>query len=127
MQNNTVVTGTVQDGQQHFSRRMTEHPSVFAEVFGCVPHPGTINVKVDSPIAIQSESSIPDPLNEQQVLLIEKCLINGFDGFRIRPSEILHPERGGRGDHIIEVSSCTKIPGIGLGVKVTLEFFREIP
>ena len=47
--------------------------------------------------------------------------------FRIRPSEILHPERGGRGDHIIEISSCTKIPGIGLGVKVTLEFFREIP
>src|SRR5690349_13019430 len=122
----SAVTGTVKPGRQDFTRRMTEHPYVFEKAFGCKPHAGTINVEVDPPIIIQPEFSIPDPIDPRQVLLVEKCLINGFAGYRIRPSEILHPEQGGHGDHIIEVSSCTTIPGISPGVKVTIEFFREL-
>jgi CTP-dependent riboflavin kinase len=127
MQKKKVVTGTIQDGQQDFTRRMTDHLHVFQKAFGCKPHAGTINVRVDPPITIQPEFSIPDPIEPRQELLIERCLINGFAGFRIRPSEILHPKRGGHGDHIIEVSSCTKIPNIASGVNVTLEFFRQLP
>ena len=126
MQNNTVVTGTVKPGRKDFTRRMTDHLRVFEEAFGCKPYAGTINVKVSCKIIIQPEFSIPDPIEPRQVLLIEKCLINGYQAFRIRPSEIGNPERGGHGDHIIEISSCTKIPGIADDVKVTLEFFRKL-
>jgi CTP-dependent riboflavin kinase len=107
-----VINGTVQAGRRDFSRRMIEHSRVFEEAFGCLPHAGTINVRVDPPIRIQPYTSIPDPLDAGQVLLIERCLINGFAGFRIRPSEIANPDCGGHGDHIIEVSSCTTIPNI---------------
>ena len=126
MQKHTVVTGTVRRGRQDFTKRMSDHLQVFEAAFGCKPYAGTINVGVDPPITIEPDCSIPDPIDPRQVLLIEKCLINGYPAFRIRPSVIAHPTVGGWGDQIIEVSSCAKIPGIEPGVTVTLEFFREL-
>lgn len=122
----TIVTGTVEVGCRHFTERMRRHPRVFEEVFGCPPFPGTINVRVDRPIAIQPEFSIPDPLEARQVLLVERCLINGYAAFRIRPSVIANPNEGGHGDDTVEISSCMEIPGIAPGVEVTIEFFREL-
>lgn len=119
------IRGTVQNGCRHFTLRMTEHARVFEAAFGCRPHAGTINVHVDRQIKIQPDFSIPDPVDQRQVLLIEKCLINGFAAFRIRPSVIRSPEMGGHGDNILEISSCTTIPGIAPGAEVTIEFFRE--
>jgi len=123
----SLIKGTVQVGLQHFTRRMTEHAQVFEEAFGCLPYPGTINVRVDRLIEIQPTSSIRDPVDGQQELLIEACLINGLPAFRIRPSVIGNPGAGGHGDDILEISSCTEIPGIAPGVEVMLEFFRDLP
>jgi len=106
---------------------MTEHPQVFEAAFGCTPYLGTINVRVDRPITIQPCRTIPDPGDNGQVFLIEKCSINGIAAFRIRPSVIANPAAGGHGDKILEISSCTKIPGITPGVEVTINFFRELP
>jgi CTP-dependent riboflavin kinase len=122
----TVIKGRVQDGHRHFTRRMTEHPRAFEKAFGCVPYPGTINVRVDHPIRIRPEFSIEDPIEKQQQLLIERCSINGLPAFRIRPSGIGRPDLGGHGDDILEISSCTEIPGIAPDVEVTIEFFREL-
>jgi CTP-dependent riboflavin kinase len=123
----TVIKGIVQVGLQHFTHRITNHARVFAEAFGCTPYPGTINVRVDRPITIQPEFSIPDPREKRQELLIERCSINGLPGFRIRPSVIDNPILGGHGDNILEISSCTEIPGIAPDAEVTIEFFRELP
>jgi hypothetical protein len=120
-----TIRGTVRTGLGHFARRMTEHAHVFAEAFGCPPRAGTINVKVDHPIRIQPESSIPDPMDAKQELLIERCAINGLPAFRIRPSVIGRPALGGHGDDTLEISSCTEVPGIAPGAEVTVEFFRE--
>jgi CTP-dependent riboflavin kinase len=122
-----LIKGIVQVGLQHFTRRMTEHSHVFEEAFGCLPYPGTINVRVDRLIRIQPTFSIRDPIDAQQELLIERCLINGLAAFRIRPSVIGNPDAGGHGDDILEISSCTEIPGIAPDVEVTIEFFRELP
>src|ERR1035437_6695049 len=88
-----LIKGIVQVGLQHFTRRMTEHSHVFEEAFGCLPYPGTINVRVDRLIRIQPTFSIRDPIDAQQELLIERCLINGLAAFRIRPSVIRSEER----------------------------------
>jgi len=124
---NKKIVGAVEAGRRDFTRRMTEHAEIFTEAFGCAPHLGTINVRVDRPIAIQPEFSIIDPLEPRQELLLERCFINGFPAFRIRPSVIGNPHLGGHGDAILEISSCTEIPGIAPEVLVTIEFFRELP
>jgi CTP-dependent riboflavin kinase len=121
------VKGKVQTGFKDFTRRMTDHRFAFEKVFNCVPHPGTINVKVDRAIAIQADCTIPDPIDTRQILLIENCLINGIPGFRIRPSVIDNPTLGGHGDDILEISSCHTIAGIAPEVEVTIEFFRVLP
>lgn len=120
-----VLRGTVVAGCGHFSRRIREFPQIFRQATGVDLFPGTINVEVDrnEALEIHEEFRSPDPIDSSQVLLFERCTINGFSGFRIRPFNV-RDRSGGHGDHIIEVSSTERIPNVEAGALVVLTFQR---
>jgi hypothetical protein len=131
-QQHVTMKGTVVTGFGHFFRRMTEFPETFRKATGETLYPGTLNVDVGKPIRIQEHcrifgTEIGEPYQD---LLFEPCLINGLPGWRIRPYVL--DERagfpvggGGHGDHILEVSSATKIPNASAGSRVEITLFRE--
>lgn len=121
-----IVRGTVGIGLQHFTLRMQRFPEAFKRATGEILVPGTINVHVSEnrEIPIKEEFRMDDPMDSSQVLLFEKCLINGIRGFRIRPLNKTNGS-GGHGDHILEISSAQKVPDIAEGGEVTLEFYRD--
>lgn len=102
---------------------MTKFPDAFERATGERLYPGTINVEVldGEKIAITEHFQIPDPIDRNQVLLFERCRINGITAYRIRPYNI-HNGMGGWGDHILEISSARFIPDAKVGMCVTLEF-----
>lgn len=126
------VMGTVVTGFGHFFRRMTEFPEAFRKATGERLYPGTLNVDVGQAITIKEDrrivgAEIGEPYQD---LLFERCLINGVPAWRIRPYVL--DERagfpvggGGHGDHILEISSTTKIPNATAGSRVEITLFRE--
>ena len=121
-----ILRGKVEPGFQHFTRRMTTFPEVFASVSGQSLYPGTINVRVDRLVPIVEDFRIEGSLigEPDQDLLFEPCRINGYDAFRIRPYQLASGE-GGHGDNILEISCSVKIPGIEAGSDAAIELFRD--
>jgi hypothetical protein len=126
-----TLTGTVVTGFGHFFKRITEFPEAFRQVTGEKLYPGTLNVDVGTEIAIHEGrriigATIGEPYQD---LLFERCLINGVAGWRIRPYVLVEQPgfpvgSGGHGDHILEISSSTKIPN-AVGSVVEITFFRD--
>lgn len=120
-----IVKGIVCGGIQHFTKRMLGHPEAFRRATGVDLVPGTINVHVlgNLQISIKAEFEIDDPMDSNQILLFERCLIEGIPAFRIRPYNRINGS-GGHGDHVLEISSAQKISNIFEGAEVSIEFFR---
>lgn len=121
-----TVTGTVTPRMSgHFKPLMEAFADVFEEATGEKLFPGTLNVKVETPIAIKKDFEIPAAKlgGGKQDLLFERCRIDGIPAYRLRrcnPST----GSGSHGDHILEISSSTWIPNNSPGSRVTIEFFR---
>jgi hypothetical protein len=104
---------------------MTEHAEVFKNAVGRAFRPGTINLEVDHEIAIKEDCRIKgEEIGEPEDFILERCLIGGRDGYRIRP---WNPEngRGGHGDNILEISCFEEIPGVEMGTEFELELFTD--
>ncbi len=120
-----ITKGTTQEGTGDFIRRMTEYPSVFQKAVGHKLYPGTLNINVGAPIFIKEHFRILGrDIEEPEDFLFEICKANGVWAYRIRP---YHPNtaQGGYGDHVLEIASEEKIPGVeGYGSIVEVSFFR---
>jgi len=122
----TIVKGTIcSHGLGHMSRRMREYPDVFERATGEVLIKGTINVDVGEEITIKEDFRIRgSEINEPgQDLLFERCRVNGFRAYRIRPLDAMG--QGGWGDDIIEITCSEKISPNSPGTKVEIAFFRD--
>jgi hypothetical protein len=130
--NQLTLKGVVVTGFGHFTRRMTQFPEVFLQATGERLYPGTLNVDVGREIPIKEErrivgTEIGEPYQD---LLFERCLVNGISAWRIRPY-VLNARAGfpvgagGHGDHILEISSATKIPNASAGSLAKITFFRD--
>ncbi|MGA2721076.1 MAG: hypothetical protein ABSG79_01570 [Bryobacteraceae bacterium] len=104
---------------------MNEHAEVFKKAVGRAFYPGTINLEVDREIAIREDRRIKgEEIGEPEDFILGRCLVDGRDGYRIRP---WNPEngRGGHGDNILEISCFEEIPGVEVGAEFELELFRD--
>ena len=119
------IEGIVKKGIRDFTKRFNNYPNVFKEITGVDLYPGTINVEVTLPVEVKEDFRIKgSKINEpNQDLIFEKCEINGYMAFRIRPYNIYTGE-GGWGDNILEISSTTFIPDLVEGSIVEITLFR---
>jgi hypothetical protein len=120
----TIVKGTIcSRGLGHMSRRMCEYADVFERATGERLIKGTINVDVGEEITINEDFRIRgSEINEpDQDLLFERCRINGFRAYRIRPLDAMG--KGGWGDHIIEITCSEEIRPNSPGTQVEIAFF----
>lgn len=102
------VNGVVESGIGAWRPRMEQFPEVFRQLTGEWLHPGTLNVRIERPLAIREEfrisgTAIGEP---EQDMLFERCRINGIEAFRLRPYQPA-TGLGGHGDHILEIV-CTR-------------------
>jgi CTP-dependent riboflavin kinase len=120
-----TLRGTVQPGVRHFKERMTNYAHIFERAVGERLYPGTINVKVPTPIPIRVEFRISgkDIGEPEQDLLFEKCLINGIRAYRIRPCN-LKTGGGGHGDDVLEIACSIEVPCVAPGSSVEVTLFR---
>jgi CTP-dependent riboflavin kinase len=120
-----IVRGKVVSGCGHFKERMTRQREVFERATGEELHPGTINVNVGQEIPIREVFRINgnDIGEPEQDLLFERCRINGYSAFRIRPYH-LPTGGGGHGDHVLEIACAEVVPNTDLGNVVEVELFR---
>jgi CTP-dependent riboflavin kinase len=83
---------------------------VFIAHFGYPLFPGTLNVLLDAPLPVRAEFRIPgSEIGEpEQDMLFERCLIDGFEAFRLRPFQPA-TGAGGHGDHILEIVSAQEL------------------
>lgn len=102
---------------------MTDFPGVFREATGESLYPGTLNVKIETELRIQTHFKIRDPVDPNQDLVFEICRVNGLWAYRIRPCNI-HTKGGGHGDDTIEIACSKEVPNAGPGSTVEIEFFR---
>ena len=118
------VLGRVIPGFGAWRPRIERFPEVFYEATGVALFPGTLNVEIDTPLAIESEfvisgAKIGEP---EQDMLFECCLVNGIAGWRLRPFQPA-TGLGGHGDHILEIVSGTQLrPHITDLERVVVEF-----
>lgn len=119
------IKGIVTSGYSHMKIRFDKYPNIFKEATGVCLQPGTINVTIDYPIKVKEDFRIKGLLIDEphQDLLFEKCLINGYPAFRIRPYDIETGE-GGHGDDTLEISSETFIPDLDIGTTVDITLFN---
>jgi CTP-dependent riboflavin kinase len=119
-------TGRIVEGNGHFSGLMTRYREIFERAVGQALHAGTLNVRIDTKIAIKEEFRISgaDIGEPDQDLLFEKCRINGIDAYRLRPYN-LQTGRGGHGDETLEIVTQF-IPNAKTGVEVEITFFRDL-
>jgi CTP-dependent riboflavin kinase len=104
------VTGRVIHGTGAWKPRIERFPEVFIAHFGYPLFPGTLNVLIEAPLPVRAEFRIPgSEIGEpEQDMLFERCLVNGFEAFRLRPFQ---PATGvgGHGDHILEIVSAQEL------------------
>ncbi len=118
------VAGRVITGWGAWRPRIEQFPDVFLEGTGVRLFPGTLNILLDEPLAIQAEfqilgARIGEP---EQDMLFESCLVDGFAGWRLRPFQPA-TGLGGHGDHILEIVSATELrPRIADLDRVVVEF-----
>lgn len=112
-------------GLGDMSRRMREYPDVFKRATGEHLVEGTINVDVGEEIGIKEDFRIRGvEINEpHQDLLFERCCINGYQAYRIRPLDAAG--EGGWGDHIIEITCSQEISPNSPGTHVEIAFPRD--
>ncbi len=124
------ITGEVRKNAGAFSVRIKAFKAKFVEATG-IPdlHEGTLNVWAEECVAIwpqfMIEGSDLDKPNEDYLFENCKVIVDGkeYDGFRVRPYH--RPDGGGgNGDKCMEIIAGT-IPGVKLGMSVTLEFARD--
>jgi CTP-dependent riboflavin kinase len=120
------VKGRIVTGVDDFRRRMTDFSDVFKKAAGEELYPGTLNVRIDRKIKIQPDFTMPGSEIEDrfQDFLFEKCLINGIQGFRIRPSNLQDPRLGGHGDNTLEIASPYFISNAEPDSEVEVTFFK---
>jgi hypothetical protein len=121
-----TVTGIVAPRMSgHFKPLMERFSEVFAEATGERLIPGTLNVRVETPITIKEDFRILASKLDggEQDLLFERCRIDGIPAYRLRRFNPSTGE-GNHGDHILEISSSTWIPNSSPESRVTIEFFR---
>jgi CTP-dependent riboflavin kinase len=120
------LKGVIVSGCGDFSKRMNRFPDVFRRAMGYSPYPGTLNVDVGSPIAIEEEFRIRGTEIDEpgQDLLFEPCLVNEIQGFRIRPF-IVATGGGGHGDNVLEIACAQEIPNACIGGVVQITLFRS--
>lgn len=120
------VTGTVTPPMSgHFKPLMETFSQAFEDATGEKLIPGTLNVKVETPITIKEDFRIPAYKlgGGEQDLLFEKCQIDGTPAYRLRRFNRSTGE-GSHGDHILEISSSKRISNSAPGSIVSIEFFR---
>ena len=125
------VKGTVRGGAGHFTPRMTRYKAAFDHAAGVELVPGTMNVHLHGgqSVPIRSDAVVQGENIEdgKQDFLIEKCLVNGFPAFRIRPYDRITGS-GGWGDHVSELASTVNLRAflnLTDGSEVEIEFFRD--
>ena len=119
-----IVKGHVVKGCNHFEGRMSKHRAVFEKTVDHPLVPGTINVQIDEAIKIKEDLRLEGAeIGEAEDFVLERCKINGFDGYRIRPQDKYG--NGGHGDHILEISCAEQVPGVDEGAEVEVELFRS--
>ena len=122
-----IIKGKVKNGCGHMKIRFKNYPHIFKEATGVDLYPGTINVGIDHIVKVKEDFRIKGSLigepNQNQDLIFEECLINGYPAFRIRPYDIITGE-GGHGDDTLEISSETFIPDLGIGSTVDITLFN---
>ncbi len=99
-----ILTGKVVKGSGEQRRRMKKFPEVFRVVLGKNFYPGTINVRVETPIKIKTAFRIPGELIEEPLmdLLFEKCEIKGLPAYRMRVFN-RRSGYGSWGDEVLEI------------------------
>jgi ribosomal protein S18 acetylase RimI-like enzyme len=118
------VSGRVIAGTGAWKPRIERFPEVFTAHFGFPLFPGTLNVLIEVPLPVRAESRIPgSEIGEpEQDMLFERCLVNGFEAFRLRPFQPA-TGAGGHGDHILEIVSAHELrPLLGEPGSVIVEF-----
>jgi CTP-dependent riboflavin kinase len=117
-----IVEGQVKKGQNHFEKRMTEHRAAFENMVGHSLQPGTINVKVGEEIRIKEHLRLKgEEIDHHEDFIFQRCTINGYDGYRIRPIDKYG--NGGHGDCVLEISCAVWVPNVGEGADVVVELF----
>jgi len=121
------VHGTVEGGIGAWRPRMEGFPEVFRQLTGELLFPGTLNVRIEQPLAIRAEfriagAEIGEP---EQDMLFERCRVNGIEAFRLRPFQPA-TGLGGHGDHILEIVSTRQLrPLLPASGRVLVEFPRS--
>lgn len=121
------VQGTVEEGIGAWRPRMERFPEVFRQLTGELLFPGTLNVRIEQPLAIRAEfriagAEIGEP---EQDMLFERCRVNGIEAFRLRPFQPA-TGLGGHGDHILELVSARALrPLLPESGHVVVEFPRH--
>jgi CTP-dependent riboflavin kinase len=123
------VSGRVIDGFGAWRPRIEQFPEVFLHGTGERLFPGTLNIVLDSPLSIREEfriagSEIGEP---EQDMLFERCLVEGIEGWRLRPFQPA-TGAGGHGDHILEIVSAHQLrPLLPNLDSVVVEFPNRTP
>ncbi len=74
-----VLQGTVQSGSRHWETRLKPYPQAFAKATGENLFPGTLNVKVASPVQISEHFRVCGyEIGSSEDFLFEVCRINGI-------------------------------------------------
>jgi len=122
-----TVHGTVEGGIGAWRPRMERFPEVFRQLTGELLFPGTLNVRIDRPLAIREEFRIPGSAigEPEQDMLFERCRVNGIEAFRLRPFQPA-TGLGGHGDHILEIVSTRELrPLLPESGSVVVQFPRQ--
>jgi len=121
------VRGLVEAGIGAWRPRMERFPEVFRQLTGEPLFPGTLNIRIDRPLAIRTElriagAEIGEP---EQDMLFERCTVNGIKAYRLRPFQPA-TGLGGHGDHILEIVSTMQLrPLLPESGEVIVEFPRS--
>lgn len=104
------VSGRVIHGTGAWKPRIERFPEVFIAHFGYPLFPGTLNVLIEAQLPIRADFRIPGSAigEPEQDMLFERCLVDGFEAFRLRPFQPA-TGAGGHGDHILEIVSAQEL------------------
>jgi CTP-dependent riboflavin kinase len=119
------IQGQLVDGIGDFRKRMTKYPDVFAAATGQRLFPGTLNIRVASPIPPVEHfrirgTEIGEP---EQDLLFEVCRVNEIWAYRIRPWNLL-THSGGHGDDVLEIAASVELRPVLAGKQIVVGLFR---
>lgn len=124
-----IVSGKIQNGCGHFTKRMCDYPDVFENATGEKLYPGTLNIHTDDKVPVHEHFRIiGQQINEpNQDLLFEICRVNGIWAYRIRPLN-LENGKGGHGDHVLEIACKIRLRDMDnfKDNEIKIELFRAL-